>query len=168
MSVSQPPIRRAWSGLVTMLWPSMMSLAPPPVTPRRKFPPFFGAPAGVDPPPLPAVEDEPLPPQAARPPASRTPPAPMSSSRRERESRSKSAPASGLRLSTIESPFVVWREVQRAGSRRPADGADNPPSPRSCQVERRSHYEPGVRKMQQRQGGPVVGRSLPAPAATPV
>ena len=52
-SVSQLPIRRVWSGLVTMLWPSMMSLAPPPVTPRRKLPPFLGVPAaGVEPPPL--------------------------------------------------------------------------------------------------------------------
>src|SRR3954452_17034752 len=34
---------RAWSGLATMYWPSMMSLVPP-TTPRRNVPPVFGVP----------------------------------------------------------------------------------------------------------------------------
>src|SRR4029453_11099394 len=48
-SVSNPATRRAWSGFVTMFWPSMMSPDPPPVTPRRKLPPLFGAPLAVGP-----------------------------------------------------------------------------------------------------------------------
>ena len=42
-SVSQPAIRRAWSGLLTMFWPSMMSFAVPPVRPTRKLPPGLPA-----------------------------------------------------------------------------------------------------------------------------
>src|SRR3954454_12689746 len=134
MSVSQLPIRRVWSGLVTMLWPSMMSLAPPPVTPRRKLPPFLGVPAaGVEPPPL-GDDDEPPPPQAARPPASSTPPAPTRSSRRESESRSMS-PASGLRMSTIEKLPSSTGEVSHGTMLPPPRGRrDDPPSPPPCQV----------------------------------
>src|SRR4051795_13125037 len=102
MSVSQLPIRRVWSGLVTMFWPSMMSLAPPPVTPRRKLPPFLGVPAALEP-PLPAGDDELLPPpQAARPPASSTVLAPTRRSRRERPP--LASPERSLDLSTISSP----------------------------------------------------------------
>src|SRR5262249_54807272 len=55
-----------------MFWPSIMSLAPPPVTPRRKLPPRLGVPDV-------AVEDEE--PQAASTlPSAR---APASSSRRD-------------------------------------------------------------------------------------
>src|SRR5262245_48395286 len=65
-----------------MFWPSMMSLAPPPVTPSRKFPPRFGPPpapprAGLVP------VDELLPHAAARPPATARPAAPLTSCRRE-------------------------------------------------------------------------------------
>src|SRR5690242_14462011 len=63
-----------------MFWPSMMSLAPPPVTPSRKFPPRLGCPAGC----VGLVDgDEPLLPQAARPPTTARPPAPASNCRRE-------------------------------------------------------------------------------------
>src|SRR5215470_17262080 len=65
-----------------MFWPSMMSLEPPPVTPSRKFPPRFGAPAApVVEPVLGVVELEPH--AAANPPAAARPAAPMRSCRRE-------------------------------------------------------------------------------------
>src|SRR6516225_7684373 len=65
-----------------MNWPSMMSLAPPPVTPSRKFPPRLGAPAA--PVVAPALGVEELEPHAAaNPPAAARPAAPMRSCRRE-------------------------------------------------------------------------------------
>src|SRR5215470_20451700 len=73
---------RAWSGLVMMFWPSMMSLEPPPVTPSRKFPPRLGAPAAPVAEPVLGVEElEPH--AAANPPAAARPAAPMRSCRRE-------------------------------------------------------------------------------------
>src|ERR1700730_635426 len=64
-----------------MFWPSMMSLAPPPVTPSRKFPPRLGVPAAcvelVD------GDEVPLLPQAARLPVRATPAAPANNCRRE-------------------------------------------------------------------------------------
>src|SRR6058998_1054470 len=64
-----------------MFWPSMMSLAPPPVTPSRKFPPRLGVPAAcvelVD------GDEVPLLPQAARPPTTARPAAPVNNCRRE-------------------------------------------------------------------------------------
>src|SRR6266480_665368 len=64
-----------------MFWPSMMSLAPPPVTPSRKFPPRLGWPAAcvelVD------GDEVPLLPQAARLPVRATPAAPANNCRRE-------------------------------------------------------------------------------------
>src|SRR6188472_3176423 len=73
--VSNAVTSRAWSGLVTMFCPSSMYLDPPPVTPRRKFPPRLGLPAAalVSPPP---EGDGELPPQAARVAAMATPLAP--------------------------------------------------------------------------------------------
>jgi hypothetical protein len=61
-----------------MLWPSMMSPEPPPVTPSRKLPPFLGVPAAALP-PLELLDEEELLPHAASVPASTTPPAAVSS-----------------------------------------------------------------------------------------
>src|SRR5882672_9175953 len=62
-----------------MFWPSMMSLEPPPVTPSRKFPPRLGWPAGC----VGLVDGDELLPQAARPPATARPAAPVNNCRRE-------------------------------------------------------------------------------------
>src|SRR6478736_2860002 len=150
-----------------MLWPSMMSLAPPPVTPRRKLPPFLGVPAGVEPPPLAADDEEPLLPQAARPPASRTPPAPTSSSRRESESRSMSTPASGLRLSTIESS-LRGRVSHRTMLPPPRGRRDDPPPPPPCQVNVCSRCEPDVRKVRRRQAAHIRRSVIPTSASSSV
>src|SRR5262249_29180032 len=65
-----------------MFWPSMMSLAPPPVTPSRKFPPRLGWPAAC----VELVDGDELPllPQAPRLPVRAPPAPPAKTSRRKR------------------------------------------------------------------------------------
>ena len=96
-SVSNAVINRAWSGLVMMVWPSMMSFAPPPVTASRKLPPRLGVP---DAPPVDEEPEEELP-HAASDPPSTTAPAPTNSSRRESEKESRFS-GSSLGVSTME------------------------------------------------------------------
>src|SRR2546429_3127963 len=70
-----------------MFCPSMMSWAPPPVAPIRKFPPRLAVPAAcvelVD------GDEVPLLPQAARLPVRATPAAPANNCRRERSAMSE-------------------------------------------------------------------------------
>src|SRR5205823_82168 len=68
-SVSQPVTIRAWSGRVTMFWPSMKSFVEPPDTPIRNVPPRFGVAASTA--SRPALADSPsaLEPRMTAPPA---------------------------------------------------------------------------------------------------
>src|SRR6476469_487387 len=102
-----------------MVWPSMMSFAPPPVTARRKLPPRLGVPDA--PPPLDEELEEELP-HAASDPPSTTAPAPTSSSRRESEKESRFS-GSSLGVSTMEgAPFAfAMRTVVVHGNREAAD-----------------------------------------------
>src|SRR5215831_16986778 len=109
-----------------MVWPSMMSLEPPPVTPSLKLPPFLGVPVAVVPPP--PLELLLLPPHAASVPASASPPAPMRSSRRDMGRLSRLSSRSG-RLFAISVSFLGPGAVRsRTG--------DDPACPRTCQATR--------------------------------
>src|SRR5436190_5516408 len=101
-----------------MVWPSMMSFAPPPVTASRKFPPFLGVPEA---PPVDDELEEELP-HAASDPPSTTAPAPTRSSRRESEKESRFS-GSSLGVSTMEgAPFAfAMRTVVVHGNREAAD-----------------------------------------------
>src|SRR6476646_7907862 len=101
-----------------IVWPSMMSFAPPPVTASRKLPPCLGVP---DAPPVDEELEEELP-HAASDPPSTTAPAPSSSSRRESEKESRFS-GSSLGVSTMEgAPFAfAMRTVVVHGNREAAD-----------------------------------------------
>src|SRR3954452_4778025 len=105
-SVSKALTSRAWSGLVMMFCPSKMSLAPPPVTPRRKLPPRFGLPAAEEA-PLPLCDDGFVPEQAESPATAAAPAAPTNSCRRETPEVSGEPSFSRLSDAVIAHPQVV-------------------------------------------------------------
>src|SRR3954452_1164508 len=117
-SVSNALTSRAWSGLVMMFCPSKMSLAPPPVTPRRKLPPRLGVPAAeLELLPL-LWEDVVVPEQADRPATAAAPAAPTKNCRREtaEASQEPSRPAaSELSDAVIRPPSARshWRRRNR-------------------------------------------------------
>src|SRR5712691_4655075 len=99
-----------------MFWPSKMSLEPPPVTPRRKFPPRLGVPAA---PPVVAApgDEELLPHAAARPPATARPAAPEMSCRREIRDISVISglsPCSPIPVLGLGLAWAFWAELRTA------------------------------------------------------
>ena len=136
-SVSQAVRSRAWSGLVMMFWPSMMSLAPPPVTPRRKSPPRLGVPPAD--PPL-SVEES-LPPHAARAAAIAAVPAPRNNVRLEKGDASQSPSAAAHRA--LKGPVGIRSLASpSAGDRRQSSPCAAPPamSGRDSYRETNVHY----------------------------
>src|SRR2546430_14383662 len=103
-----------------MFWPSMMSLAPPPVTPSRKFPPRLGVPAAPVDDELVLDEEEPEPHAAARLPTAASPAAPVRSCRRE-----TSVMSWPFCSPVLVPPGPVWVPADESSRRRPHGSGDH-------------------------------------------